>query len=402
MNDERLDSAPAGPEVAAGACGARPLPAAAIADVLLAIPFDIDFDLDLARLSAERAARVEPPPLSGRNAPALVQRRSGIFVALDGREIAADAREEVWIYGFEVGLLIVRFGVPRELPRLADLACDAERIEIDGRPIYTYAGERAESVRSSLRPFARQSYEVRYDERDIYPIVVLPPGPDTADAASFIRANEAAIVGIVGGEDQWARLSSYALAKGEARNLGYYVDELIVVKEWGALVSSAFEEEAILGIVLLAYAQRWALQSWNNLTNFRQDQALKLLREAKAVRLASAALASGAIRDIARKLFEASEDRIALVAAIRDFTTIPELTQDWHLKSLYEELARTFYLNDLYRLVASKNEELERAYSAVHDHLMQSRLVTLEVMMLFLFLLEGLLLLVWFLSEVKR
>ncbi len=316
-----------------------------------------------------------------------------------GNRIADAAREEVWIYGFEVGLLIVRFRLARDLPRLADIACDAERIEIHGRPIYAYADERAASVREALRPFARQAYEARYDERDVYPIVVLPPAPDVADAEAFIRTNEAAIVGIVGGEDDWERLSSYALARSEVRNLGYYVDELVVAKEWGALVSSAFEEDAIIGLVLLAYAQRWALASYNHLTNHRQNEALRLLSAAKALRGGFGLFERGDLRDLTRRLFEASEDRIALVTAIRDFTSVPELTQDWHLHSLYQELAKIFFLNELYRVVASKNEDLERAYASIHDHVQQSRLVTLELYMLVLILLEGLLLLVWFLSE---
>jgi hypothetical protein len=375
---------------------------ATTAEVLLAIPFDIDLELDLTRLRAERVRGAEAQPLTGRNAPLLMQRAGNIAVALDGDEIAANAREEVWIYGFEVGLIIVRFRMQRDLARLADLGCDAERIEVHGRPIYAYADQRAAEVRASLAPYARQTYEVLYQERDVYPIVVLPPGPDTADAAEFIARNEAAIVGIVGGEDDWARLSPFALKKGEIHNLGYYMDELIVAKEWGALVSSELEDRTIIGLVLLAYAQRWALQSYNHLTNHRQDQALRLLADAKRIRRLAGFFGAKDITRIAAKAFEASEDRIALITAIRDFTSIPELTGDWHLHSLYQELAKNFFLNELYRVVTSKNDELEKAYAAVHDHLVQGRLVSLELYMLVLFLLEGAITLAWFLASLRR
>lgn len=381
---------------------APPPAPATTADVLLAIPFDIDLELDVARLSRDRVRTDQAPPLTGRNAPLLTHRATGLAISLDGAEVSANAREEVWIYGFEVGLILVRFRVRRDLSRLADLGCSAERVEIEGLPIYAYANRRAAEVRTSLAPYGRQRYEVIYQERDVYPIVILPPAPDVADAASFIARNEAAIVGIVGGEDDWSRLSEYALRKSELRNLGYYVDELIIAKEWGALISSAFEEALVVGLVLLAYAQRWALSSYNHLTNYRQDQALRLLDEAKRIRRMSKLFGGRAIRDVARRLFEASEDRIALVTAIRDFTSVPELTQDWHLHSLYQELARTFYLNELYRVVYDKNQELEKAYAAVHDHLSQTRFVTLELYMLVLFVLEGLLLLVWFLSEIEH
>jgi hypothetical protein len=389
---------PARPPAGAAEVG----PSTTAAEVLLAVPFDIDLELDIERLRRERPVPEKGPALTGRNAPLITHRAADIAVSLDGVEIARGAREEVWIYGFEVGLIIVRFRVERDLPRLADLGCDAERIELGGRNVYAYADARAAEVRASLRPFARETYEVLYQERDVYPIVILPPGPDTADASRLIRENEAAIVGIVGGEDDWARLSPWALQKSEIRNLGYYVDELIVVKEWGALVSSAFEQQLIVGLVLLAYAQRWALSSYNHLTNHRQNQALRLLAESRQLRPFLGFVGARPIREIASKLFEASEDRIALVAAIRDFTSIPELTSDWHLHNLYQELARTFYLNELYRVVASKNEELERAYAAVHDHLVQSRLASLELFMVVLIVLEGLLFFVWFLSEIPH
>ena len=408
---EQAGSAPAleasGPSAPLPSLLAPPGPAieaAPVAEVLLAVPFDIDVRLDFEWLARERGAVLPGPPLRGRNAPIVIDRRDGIPVGLPSRGLAAKAREEVWVYAFEVGLLIVRFRVGRELARLADLVCDAERIEVGGRPIYAYSESRASEVLRALGPYAVERYEVRFGERDVYPIVILPPGPDIEDAERFIEANRAAIVGIVAGEDDWARLSAYALQKSGLTNLGYYVDELILAKEWGALVSSSIEEGPIVGIVLLAYAQRWALRSYNHLNNYRQDQVFKLLAQAKEVRTFRFAnvFAARTIRAIARRLFEASEDRIALATAIRDFTSVPELTEDWHFHGLYGEISKTFYLGELYRVVQTKNEELERAYATVEDHLVQSRLAALELYMLVLFLLETILLLVWFLSETRR
>jgi hypothetical protein len=390
-----------GPEAAAPA-SSRPAPPTAAADFILAVPFDLDIELDIEKLRARFETNPETgePPLAGRNAPITVAESRGLAVTFGDEALAADAAEEVLIFGFEVGLLLIRFGLRRELTSLARLACLAEAIKVAGRQIYVYADERAAAVRKTLEPCARGRYEVSYRERDVYPIVVLAPGPDLGDAGAFLAANPGAILGIVAGEDQWERLSPFALSRSEVKNLGYYQDELIIAKEWGALISSRYEEKAILALVLLAYAQRWALQSYNHLTGFRQDRALRLLARAKQPR--RVIFGGGDLRRIAAHLFEASEDRIALMNAIRDFTSVPELTQDWHLYNLYQDLAKTFFLTDLYRLVVSKNEELEKALSAIHDTLTSSRLFKIELYMLVLFFLEGLLFLVWFLSEVPH
>ncbi len=381
------------------------------AECLLAVPFDIDIELDFEALAARCSGRPEgvvEPPLTGRNAPFVTHRGRDLAVALDLAELARDAREEVWIYPFEVGLILIRFRAEPDLAVLADLACKAERIEVKGRPIYAYCDERAEAVRTSLKPFSSDTYETRYDERDVYPIMVLAPGfpglggADGGDAEAFLKAHEARILGIVGGEDQWERLSRFALEKGGVRNLGYYSDEVIVAKEWGALISSRDEEAQVTALVLLAYAQRWALQSYNHLTNHRQEEATKLLAAARVVRRRMAIFRGREIQRLASHLFEASADRMALVSGIRDFTSVPELTQDWHFHGLYQELSQTFIVPELYRVVLAKNDDLERAYATIHDHLAESRVFAIEVLMVVQVLLEGLLLLVWFLQEVPH
>ncbi len=410
---------PIGPAPAAGAAGGRAGPApTTAADFILAIPFDLDLELDVQKVRAHYGRRDgaapsegaaagagagSEPPLAGRNAPIVVGRDEGRTVSLDGEELSTSAREEVWIYGFEIGLILVRFRLRRDLARIARVACAAERIDVGGRPIYAYADDRAASVRRELQACGctRGRYEVLYTERDVYPVVVLPPGPDLKDAEAFLAENPGATIGIVGGEDQWERLSPFALSRSEIKNLGYYQDELIIAKEWGALISSRDEERGILALVFLAYAQRWALQSYNHLTNARQDEALRLLAQAKGAS-PSPLLSGRRLRAIAAKLFGANEDRIALLNAIRDFTSVPELMQDWHLHNLYQDLAKTFFLNDLYRLVVQKNEELEKAYASVHSHLMSSRLFAVEVYMVIVVALEGILLLAWFLSEIPH
>jgi len=316
--------------------------------------------------------------------------RAGLAIGLGDAALSGDATVETWVFGFEIGLTLVRLRIARTLPGLADLACDTEKLLVEGRPIYAWAGDEAREARKGLEPLSRGRYEAIYEDRDVYPVIVLRPFEEGLDAARWIDANRPAIVGITGGEDDWARLSPFALESSGLRNMGYYKDELVIAKEWGALVSSAMEERAIVGLILFAYAQRWALASSNFLVNRRLGRAQALLSTAKRMRggLFATMFGAGEMRRLSTSLFEAHEDRVHMTATIRDFTSVPELTQDWHLHNLYQELARTFTLNDLYKVVLAKNEELERIYGVVHDQVSAGRMMTLELYIVWLFILD--------------
>jgi hypothetical protein len=56
------------------------------------------------------------------------------------------------------------------------------------------------------------------------------------------------------------------------KNFGYYENELILIKRFGAAVSSA-ESQTILDLIRLAYALYWSLRAYNFLLEKEIDKA---------------------------------------------------------------------------------------------------------------------------------
>jgi hypothetical protein len=64
--------------------------------------------------------------------------------------------------------------------------------------------------------------------------------------------------GLVCGEPNYDELSDFVLEQEKLKNFGYYENELIFIKRFGAAVSSA-ESQTILDLIRLAYALYWSL-----------------------------------------------------------------------------------------------------------------------------------------------
>jgi hypothetical protein len=222
----------------ARACGATAVREVRV-DILC--PLDLDFEPDVERLASEdvNVARVQPGP---GGAPAIEMPRTALGrVTLEGEAIAAEAKLATRVYRF--GTAIVRVSFQREAWTLGDIArvsALTEQVQIDGKTVLQIAEEVGREIRAKLLPYALARYAILLGTTEAYPVVrvgTLEESSPTGDV--FVEAERRILTAITGIPGRLpSRLSSFALETSPLRNLGPLEDDVVVIREAGALTTS--------------------------------------------------------------------------------------------------------------------------------------------------------------------
>lgn len=361
-------------------------------------PLDLDFEPDVERLAAEdvTVARVQPGP---GGAPAVEMPRTSLGrVSLDGETLAAEAKLATRVYRF--GTAIVRVSFQRDEWTLADLAkisAQTEQLEIDGKPVLAIAAEVGREIRAKLAPYALARYAIFLETSEAYPVVrvgALDPAGPTGDV--FIEAERrilTAITGIPGRVP--SRLSSFALETAPLRNLGPLEEDVVVIREAGALIHVASgarggklasdDAKRIAGLIELAYAQYWSLRSVDELTMKLQQEAYDFISRLQEHGRAN--LFPG-VSEVLSRLYRAREEHMAITALVDDFLELPAIGNDVYLDAVFVEIQKVFDIVERSKLAQERLEDLERSFEVSHQITAERRLFTLEVLVLLVIVLE--------------
>lgn len=360
---------------------------------ILAYPFDTGLSLDfkkLARASKEVVSEYSKYLLEAKTPiEILTGTVGGVKVLPKMDELECEVREIV--YSFGTGIVQISFSLETELENLPDLADSAEKVMVKNETIMQYCRERAAQANARLKKFAIRDYGTTLGESQIYPIFIIERmAGKVENADKFVKENAKVILGIVGGESEWEKLSAFALERSEMKNYGYYSDELIVIQDSGALLYSRKENDIILQLLELAYAQYWKLKAYKHVLDVRLENAYELLNEVR--KLSPFSMFGPHVKLITNRIFEAAGDKLRLIDYIEDISDVPRISEDWHLAKLYRTASEMFEIDKLYKIVLDKVNEMENAYESVHQILASSQANFLEMWIIVLFVVDLLLL----------
>lgn len=333
--------------------------------VNILIPFDLGLELDFIGPDATAVAK----EISSHPIPELT---------FEGRRFS-DVRLTAQIYKFGVGLVALSFAAEGELDFFASLSCRTEAFQVQGVPITQWAKTLVDGVIAGARRFASHTYDRRLEDVDPFPIFVFEKGA-VVDAAEFVAAHEKALTGIVSGEPNYDALSDFVLAQEKIRNFGYYENELILIKRFGAAVSSA-ESQTILDLIRLAYALYWSLRAYNFLLEKEIDKAQALLANLPPYFKFWAM--PGRYQTFSREAMDFVRDKLAIVDSLHNVqANIPRIDSDWHLRTIYKNVEREFDIDELSKAVDTKLERIEQSYNSARDFISTNFFIAVEIVLI--------------------
>ena len=299
-------------------------------------------------------------------------------LAFEGRRFA-DIRLAAQIYKFGVGLLALSFAADGDLDFFAALSCRTEALQVEGAPIIPWAKTLVDGVIGSARRFASHTYNRRLEDVDPFPIFVFDKGGVT-DAAEFVATHEKALTGIVSGEPNYDALSDFVLAQEKIRNFGYYENELILIKRFGAVVSSE-ESGTIVELIRLAYSLYWSLRAYNFFLEKEIDQAQELLADLPPYYKFWAM--PSRYQTFSREAMDFVRDKLAIVDSLHNVqANIPRIDSDWHLRTIYKNVEKEFDIDELSKAVDTKLERIEQSYNSARDFISTNFFIAVEIVLI--------------------
>lgn len=293
-----------------------------------------------------------------------------------GGKLYFDARAESHLYRFGVGMIQVSFKTHFDLARCAEISCNAEKIAVGKTGILEWCQMRAKELIDRAQEFAIHRYDLRLTESELFPVFILPQ-EKIENADSFIRENYRALYGIVAGEPDFDQLSDFVFQREPLANFGYYENELILLKRFGAVVSSS-ESGTILDLISLVYAQYWSLKSYLFVLDQEMDDAKKLLEDLPPYYKFWQIPAR--YRRFNTELIDFGKDKLSIVDSLYSVSAnIPKVDSDWHLRTIYKDLAEVFNINERYKNVEVKLNRIGESYEQGSDYLATNFFILLDI-----------------------
>ena len=236
-----------------------------------------------------------------------------------------------------------------------------------------------DEIITSARRFASHAYDRRLEDVDPFPIFVFEKG-GVLDAADFVGKNQKALTGIVSGEANYDALSDFVLEQEKLRNFGYYENELILIKRFGAVVSSE-ESGTILELIRLAYSLYWSLRAYNFVLEKEIDKAQVLLARLPPYYKFWSMPAS--YQRFSREAMDFVRDKLAIVDSLHNVqTNIPRIDSDWHLRTIYKNVEKEFDIDELSKAVDTKLERIEQSYNSARDFISTNFFIAVEIVLI--------------------
>lgn len=328
------------------------------------IPFDLGLELDFAGPDAKAAEKE-------------ISTRSSAPVSFEGRSFS-DAQVTTTLFRFGIGLTQLSFPVEGDLGALAALACKNESLSVGKTRLETWARALVDGQIAKARKFAEHAYDRRLEDFDVFPVFLLDR-QDLGGAEAFFKANVKAFYGIVSGEPRYESLSDFVLGAEKIVNFGYYEDELILIKRFGAVIASA-EAGTILNLIRLAYATHWNLRSYNFLLGKEVDETRSLLSHLPPYY--KFWLMPQSYQRFSQEAIAFGKDKLAIVDSLYNVSASVPIESDWHLRTVYKNVEKEFDIDDLSRAVEAKLDRIESSYNSARDFLSTNFFIAVEIVLI--------------------
>ncbi|MBI4217841.1 MAG: hypothetical protein HY610_01855 [Elusimicrobia bacterium] len=330
--------------------------------IVLLFPFDLGLELDFMGQQTQKIVHA-------------ISQQSLSPVSLQGKIFTA-SRAQSHLYRFGTGIIQINFHMDDDLNACADLSCNVEKISVGKTSIFAWCQSQVTELLQRAEVFAAHRYDLRLTDSEIFPIFVFSP-EQVKNADHFIRQNYKSFYGMVTGEPNFDMLSDFVFKKEPLGNFGYYENEMILLKRFGAVISSS-ESETILDILALSYAQYWSLKSYHFVLDSELDQAQKLLQDLPPYyqfwKIPSR------YQRFSRDAIDFGKDKLSIVDSLYNVSTnIPQIEMDWHLRTLYKDIAQIFNIDELYKTVEIKLNRIEESYNQAREFLSTNFFILLDI-----------------------
>jgi len=281
-----------------------------------------------------------------------------------------------------VGALSITVSVPFEVPAIEDLVVfhDLEfsngQLSQEVRQIAEEA--RAELARYCVKPVAQLADEEAYTVFCIdAPLAAEDRRPLSAE--EWFGQHRRQVAALLTQEADVHQLSRQEADESTGRYLSYYENDLAVL-DWDAalIVQEPGQLDEILYVLELANLQLAELEAYDRILDTSLERSYRdLARQPRRS------------REVMREL---REIRLDLARFSDELSNITKFFGDWHLARLYENIAARFHLGDWHRTIDKKLNTLDDLYQLLSQDRTNQWMLTLEVTIVLLFIVDLILL----------
>ncbi|OQA91509.1 MAG: hypothetical protein BWY26_00929 [Elusimicrobia bacterium ADurb.Bin231] len=279
---------------------------------------------------------------------------------------------DVRIYKFGCGLLTLSFAVDDNLQGLVNISCLSSHITIDDLGITEYCKKVSEDITKEAESFSNHKYETKLSDSEFFPVFTaakLDVSPD-----SFIKKNLRILYGIISSDSDYEKFSEFILRQDMLINYGYYEDEIILIKRFGAFIASE-EADIITDVIKLVIARWWLLRSYDYALETELDDAQKYLSKIPSgIRILGSFVH---YNRFSRDSLDFSRENLEIISSVH--SSVREIDSDWHLSMLYKNIGKIFNTEELYKWVETKITRIEDSYDNARDFLSTNFFILLDV-----------------------
>ncbi len=185
------------------------------------------------------------------------------------------------------------------------------------------------------------------------------------------------LLGLLAGEERYEKLSHFVLDQEKLSNFGYYENEMVLIKRFGAVVFSE-DYSTIIEMIKLAYAQYWSLRSYNFILDQELETSQKLLEKLPPYYKFWEIPQS--YQRFSNEALDFDRDKISIVDSLYNVVSnVPKVESDWHLRILHQNVNTSFKIEELHRMVETKIERIEESYNSAREFLSTNFFLLLDV-----------------------
>jgi len=281
-----------------------------------------------------------------------------------------------------VGAISITISVPFEVQSIEELVAYHDLEFSNGvlsREVRELAEEaRRELARYFLKPVPQLADEEAYTVFCVDAPLIAEDGQPLG-AEDWLHQHRREVAALLTQEPDVNQLSRQEADESTGRYLSYYDNDLAVL-DWDAalIVQEPGQVDEILYVLELANLQLAELEAYDRILDTALERSYRDLNQ--RVRRG---------REVMREL---REIRIDLARFSDELSNITKFFGDWHLARIYENIAARFHLGDWHRTIDKKLETLDDLYQLLNQDLTNRWMLTLEVTIVLLFIVDLILL----------
>jgi hypothetical protein len=285
-----------------------------------------------------------------------------------------------------VGALSITISVPFEVQSIEDLVAYHD-LEFSNGALTGEVRQLAEEVRREMAPYFLKPVP-QLAEEEAYtvfcidaPLVAQDGRPLSAE--DWLHQHRREVAALLTQESDVNQPSRQEADESTGRYLSYYDNDLAVL-DWDAalIVQEPKGLDEILYVLESANLQLAELEAYDRILDTALERSYRDLTQRP--------------RRSAEVMRELREIRIDLARFSDELSNITKFFGDWHLARIYQNISARFHLADWHRTIDEKLKTLDNLYQLLNQDRISRWMLTLEVTIVLLFVVDVVLLLLGF------